>query len=95
MLLLTCYNSPILAQDETLEAPDMAFLEYLAGLQQVDGKWLSPVDMLSEQQLIESALPLSVPDEQLEAPKPIDAHMDGKTAAKAVSNKIETKENKK
>ena len=32
-----------------METPSLAFLEYLAELQQVEGKWVSPMDMLDDQ----------------------------------------------
>jgi hypothetical protein len=52
MLAFTCCINPVFAKDEvkTENVPSMEFLEYLAELQQVDGKWLSPADMLSLKQ---------------------------------------------
>ncbi len=42
-MILCC--APIKAQEKTNEPPSMAFLEYLADMEEVDGKFYGPQDM--------------------------------------------------
>ena len=54
MLALACVCHSAYAETEKSSgklpeaSPSLAFLEYLAELQKVDGKWVSPMDMLDE-----------------------------------------------
>lgn len=44
MVALTCI-SPVLADPEPQTLPEMALLEYLAEMEQVEGQWISALDM--------------------------------------------------
>lgn len=47
MFAVSCLITPSMAQDKS--APSMAFLEYLAELENVDGKWVDPLDFQLQQ----------------------------------------------
>lgn len=44
---------------EKQKKPDLAFLEYLASLEKVDGKLVGPIDMLENEESVEQAPPLT------------------------------------
>ena len=70
------------------EAPSLAFLEYLAELQQVDGKWVSPMDMLDnkESQLQVVHEQQAANDDGQKAEKK-NSKSDGKAAVKTQTEK--------
>lgn len=41
-------DSKVVENEPKNTAPSMAFLEYLAELKQVEGKWISPLDLLAQ-----------------------------------------------
>ena len=47
MMAFACVFTPSLAQDKKM--PSMAFLEYLADLEKVDGNWVDPLDFQLQQ----------------------------------------------
>jgi hypothetical protein len=95
MLALVCYFNPTFAKDGTQDAPSMAFLEYLADLEQFDGQWLSPMDMGAQQQLLESAMLDVIPQDQGEALKSATEKHADRPRAEQLSKKSEIKEMKK
>ncbi|WP_281556798.1 hypothetical protein [Thalassomonas sp. RHCl1] len=48
MTLLTSTFMPAMATDTASDTPDMALLEYLAGLVEVEGELVGPMDIASE-----------------------------------------------
>ncbi|WDE00714.1 hypothetical protein [Thalassomonas actiniarum] len=48
MTLLTCTFMPAMATDKVNDTPDLALLEYLAGLVEVDGELVGPMDISSQ-----------------------------------------------
>jgi len=48
MTLLTSTFMPAMATDKVEETPDLALLEYLAGLVEVDGELVGPMDIAGQ-----------------------------------------------
>ncbi|WDE03731.1 hypothetical protein SG34_020440 [Thalassomonas viridans] len=48
MTLLTSTFMPAMATDKVKDTPDMALLEYLAGLVEVDGELVGPMDIAEQ-----------------------------------------------
>jgi hypothetical protein len=58
MLAAACLTTPIFADEPVKALPALNFFEYLAAMQKIEGKWVSPVDLLDKD--IDLALPPSV-----------------------------------
>jgi hypothetical protein len=54
MLAAACFNTYVFAGEPVNALPGVDFLEYLADMQEIDGEWVSPVDL--QQQNIENPM---------------------------------------
>ncbi|MGS2721101.1 hypothetical protein [Paraglaciecola aestuariivivens] len=72
MLLATLLSHPSLAKETVKPLPSADFLEFLAELQKIDGKWVSPLDVQPQPE--KTAQPLDAQAAKLPpkkaAPKP-------------------------
>lgn len=91
MLALACFCHSAAAKPDKAtvnkmeEVPSLAFLEYLAELEKVDGKWVSPMDMLDEN---DSKVSLSEQDRQKDILKKVDKGEGQKVLTKSTDKEV-------